>query len=116
MESEIVRLSIEIAEKVLSAKLGLHPQVVVDIAREAIDMLHDRDQVILYVNPGEAGLFEEKKEELIKHLSPRGELHIVSDHEVGPGGCVAETEYGRVDARLETRWGALLKALEDVNR
>jgi flagellar biosynthesis/type III secretory pathway protein FliH len=116
VESEIVRLAIEIAEKVLSAKLKLHPQIVVDIAREAISMLHDRDQVVLFVNPAEADLYEEKRDDLVKHLSPKGELHIIADHEIGPGGCVAETEHGRVDARLETRWEALVKSLEEVKR
>lgn len=116
VESEIVRLSIEIAEKVLSVKLRLHPQVVVDIAKEAITLLHDRDQVVLYVNPAEGDLFEEKREELVRCLSPRGELHIITDPEIGPGGCVAETEHGRVDARLDSRWEALLKALEEIKR
>ncbi|MCL6611801.1 MAG: flagellar biosynthesis protein [Peptococcaceae bacterium] len=116
VEADIVRLAIEIAEKVLAVKLKLHPQVVVDVAKEAINMLHDRDQVVLYVNPAEAELYESKREELMKHLSPRGELHIIADHGVGPGGCVAETEFGRVDARLGTRWEALLKNLEEIGR
>ncbi|MCL6477614.1 MAG: hypothetical protein K6T65_04285 [Peptococcaceae bacterium] len=115
VESDIVRLAIEIAEKVLAAKLDLHPQIVVDIAREAISMLHDRDQVVLYVNPAEADLFEERREDLIKHLSPKGELHIIADADISPGGCVAETEHGRVDARMDTRWEALLKALGEIN-
>lgn len=116
VEAEIVRLAIEIAEKVLAVKLKLHPQIVVDIAREAISLLHDRDQVVLFVNPAEADLYEEKREDLVKLLSPKGELHIIADHEIGPGGCVAETEHGRVDARLETRWEALLKSLEEISR
>lgn len=116
VESEIVRLAIDIAEKVLSAKLRLHPQVVVDIAKEAISMLHDREQVVIYVNPAEEDLFEERRDELVKHLSPRGELHIITDSGIGPGGCVAEAGHGRVDARLDTRWEALLKALEEIKR
>ncbi|MFZ5632068.1 MAG: FliH/SctL family protein [Bacillota bacterium] len=115
VESDIVRLAIEIAEKVLAVKLDLHPQIVVDIAREAVSMLHDRDQVVLYVNPAEAGLFKERREELIKHLSPKGELHIITDSDINPGGCVAETEHGRVDARLDARWETLLKALGEIN-
>ncbi len=116
VESEIVHLAIEIAEKVLAVKLDLHPQVVVDIARKAINMLHERDQVVLFVNPGEAHLYEERREDLVKLLSPKGELHIIADHDVGPGGCVAETEFGRVDATLDARWKALLKNLEEIGR
>lgn len=116
VEAEIVRLSIEIAEKILSVKLNLHPHVVVEIAKEAIDMLHERDQVVLFVNPAEVPLFEDNKERLLKHLSPKGELHIIGDHDISPGGCIAETEHGRVDATMETRFENLWKSLEDIRQ
>ena len=116
VEAEIVRLSIEIAEKVVSVKLNMHPQVVVDIAKEAINMLHERDSVVLFVNPSETTLFEAKREDLIKQLSPKGELHIIGDHEISPGGCVAETEHGRVDATIESRWENFLKNLEEMEQ
>lgn len=115
VEADIVRLSIEIAEKILLVKLDMHPQVVVDVALEAINLLQDRDQVILYVNPGETHLFEERRDELITHLSPKGELHIIADPGIQPGGCVAETGQGRIDAGLDTRWDNFLKALEDIS-
>lgn len=116
LEGEIVRLSVEIAEKLLVANLKLDPGTITEIAGEAISMLHNRDQVVLYVNPGEYELFQEKHEEFLKLLSPKGELHIISDNEISPGGCVAETEYGRVDARAEKRWEVLIKTLEDFIR
>ncbi len=116
LESEIIGLAVDIAEKVLSAELELHPRAVVKIAREAITMLQDREQVVLYVNPAEAALYEESREDLARHLSPGGKLHIVSDSAMDPGGCVAETAHGRVDARLGARWGLLLKALEGAGR
>ncbi|MFZ5644560.1 MAG: FliH/SctL family protein [Bacillota bacterium] len=114
MESELVRLAIEISEKIILSKLNLDPGVVVEIAKEAIGMLHKRDQVVLYVNPSEADFYEERRSELIKQLSPRGELIIISDPEIGPGGCIAETENGRVDALVDSRWQALMESLGEI--
>jgi len=114
MEGEIVGLAVEIAEKVLSAKLRLDPEVIVEAGREAISLLHDRDRVVVYVNPAQVDIFEETRDELVRLLSPKGELFIIADYSVGPGGCIAETEHGRVDARLNVRWQALLKTLEEV--
>ncbi|MFZ5648338.1 MAG: FliH/SctL family protein [Bacillota bacterium] len=113
LEPQIVQLAVEIAEKLLAAHLELNPRAVMDIAGEAISMLHNRDQVVLFVSPGDYDMFREKRAELVKLLSPKGELHIISDPEISPGGCVAETEYGRVDASIEKRWESLLKALEE---
>ncbi len=111
MEPQIIQLAAEIAEKILTVKLNLDPQVVVDIAFEAINSIKEREQVILYVNPYEVGFFEERRPDLLKELSPKGELEIIADHEVEPGGCKVETEYGRVDAQLKTRWHTLMEKL-----
>lgn len=116
LESQIVSLAVEISKKILVAHLELNPQAVADIAGEAISLLHNREQVVLYVNPGQYQLIQGKREDLLKLLSPKGELHIISDPEIDPGGCVAETEYGRVDARTEKRWEPLLRALEEYIR
>lgn len=112
LEQDIIHLAVEIAEKILNANLKLDPQVVVDLASESIKMLKERDKVVLLVNPGEAGIYETRKYELEKELSPKGELHIIADNDIEPGGCVVETEYGYVDAQLKTRWKALIDSLE----
>ncbi|MHB8158530.1 MAG: FliH/SctL family protein [Desulfocucumaceae bacterium] len=116
LESEVVRLSIEISEKLISTKLNLDPEIVVQVAKEAISMLHKRDKVFLYVHPSEEDLFEEWRGDLIKCLTPKGELHIITDSDIGPGGCIAETENGRVDARLDNRWEVLLEALGEISK
>lgn len=114
LESDIVKLAIEMTEKILSAKLKLDPRVVVEIAKEAIGMLHNRDQVVLYVNPSDVDLYEEKRDDLTKTLSPKGELIIIRDPAIKAGGCIAETENGRVDATLDSRWKALLESLGEI--
>ncbi|NTW04793.1 MAG: hypothetical protein HGA27_01565 [Peptococcaceae bacterium] len=111
LEKDVLELSVEIAEKVLNFKLKLDPQIVVDLARDSIDLLKEREQVVLFVNPYEVGFFEERKGELLRELSPKGELHIVADKEIAPGGCIVETEYGKVDAQLKTRWQTLIDNL-----
>lgn len=116
LEPQIVSLAVEISKKILVAHLELNPQAVADIAGEAIGMLHSREQVVLFVSPGQYEMIHGKREDLLKLLSPKGELHIISDPEIAPGGCVAETGHGRVDARLEKRWESLLNALEEFIR
>ncbi|MCL5935088.1 MAG: FliH/SctL family protein [Firmicutes bacterium] len=116
LESDIVKLAIEMTEKILSVKLNLEPRVIVEIAKEAIGMLHNRDQVVLYVNPSDVDLYEEKRGDLTKTLSPKGELIIIRDPDIETGGCIAETENGRVDATLDSRWKTLLESLGEIEK
>lgn len=111
LEQEIIDLALEIAGKLLSAQLTLDKEIILGVAAESIRLVADRLNVVLYVNPEELALVESKIDELKSLLPALGLLHIFPDSAIGPGGCKVETEQGRVDATMETRREALLKAL-----
>lgn len=111
LEQEIIDLALDIAEKLLSAQLTLDREVTLDVAAESLRLVADRLNVVLYVNPDELELVENRMGELKNLLPARGLLQVVSDSAIEPGGCKVETEQGRVDATIETRREGLLKAL-----
>jgi flagellar assembly protein FliH len=111
LESEIIDLACEIAERLLSAQLALDREVILGVVAESLRLVADRLNVILYVNPDELELVERKIDELKSLLPARGQFQVVSDSAIQPGGCKVETEQGWVDATMETRREALLKAL-----
>ncbi|MHB1041871.1 MAG: FliH/SctL family protein [Eubacteriales bacterium] len=111
LETEIIELAREIAEKLLSAQLSLNPGAVLNVAKEALRQVANRQNVVLYINPAELELVENKKEELKSILQPRAEFQVIADPSLLPGGCVVETEQGQIDATLEKRKEELLRAL-----
>lgn len=111
MEQEIISLAVEIAEKIVGAQLTVQPEIVNDIAREAIAMVKDRKEISLYVSAADANIFLERKNELQQVLGGNSNLNIIIDNSVRAGGCLVETEQGRVDAALDTRWANMMKAL-----
>lgn len=112
LEGEIIELVKDIARKILHNELAQNPETVSAVAREAISLLENRDRVTLYVSPSQTGVFENKKEELQNLLPPGGQIHIIVDPGLEPGGCIAQTQYGMVDASLDARWQALVRALD----
>jgi len=111
LEGEIIDLAREIAEKLLNLQLSLEPESVLGVAEEALRLVAGRVSVVLYVNPSEWDLVESKKSEMLVHLPAKAELRVIADRSIQPGGCLIETERGRVDATLEKRKEELLKAL-----
>lgn len=111
MEEEIVELAREIAEKLVSRQLTLDPGMVMQIAEESLRLVADRLQVVLYINPQEMELVETRRDHLESLLSERAQLQFIADGEIQPGGCRVETEQGRVDATMKTRWDQLVRAL-----
>lgn len=111
VEDEIIELAKDMAAKILFNELRQNPATILAVAGEAIELLKNRDEVILYVNPSEAIIFEQRMKELKQLLPPKGVLHIIADSGVSPGGVVAETQHGRIDANMGSRWQALIQAL-----
>lgn len=109
LEYEVIELARDIAERLLSINLG--PETVVNVAEESLRMVSDRVSVVLYVNPSDSELAENKKEYLLRLLPAGANIHIIADGGISPGGCLIETEKGLVDATLEKRKSELLDAL-----
>lgn len=111
LEIEIINLACEIAERLLSVHLSMDREVILGVAAESLRMVADRLNVVLYINPDELELVENRMDEMKSILPARGQFQVVSDSAIQPGGCKVETEQGWVDATMETRREALLKAL-----
>lgn len=109
----ILDLALEIAEKIIARELELNPDAAVSIAEEAVQIVSNRKYVVLWVHPEEAEIYEKYRERLVRHLPPHSELQIMEDSTVERGGCVAENEFGKVDAQLSTRWQNLCSSIKE---
>ncbi|HCJ79666.1 MAG TPA: hypothetical protein DHV84_06785 [Desulfotomaculum sp.] len=111
LEKEIVNLSCEIAEKIICSQLTLAPEVVLQIAKEAINLLLDKEQVSLLVNPEEKEVFLAHREEVLKNLPAGTKLNILTETNIKPGGLKIRTSQEELDATLDGCWEVLKKIL-----
>ncbi len=114
LEGEMVALAREMAEKIVAAQLTIDPAIVLNIVREALEVARIREQVVIYVNPEQKKLMEERRKEILLTLPPGTVLNIIGDPAIEPGGCRIETADGRVDATLDARWRALQEVLREA--
>jgi flagellar assembly protein FliH len=101
MAQTLVETAVKLARQVVRAELQQHPECVAKVAQEAINavMLSAR-HLSLRLHPNDAHLVESGAREA---LDAR-DVQIISDDTITPGGCVVESDLGRVDARIESRW------------
>ena len=111
LEMEVVDLAVDIAERVVMVQLSVEPQTIMQIAREALEVVKNRPMVTIYVNDADRAMVEKGRSQLLQGLPAKVELNILVDNGVQPGGCRVETDQGQADATLETRWQEALKAL-----
>jgi len=109
-ESEILRLSLKVAEQIIRSEVSLHRDVVLNIVSEAIGRVSDREQIIIKANREDVDQLKKYKDRIGKIVDGVKNLSIIEDSAVEPGGCIIETNVGYVDARISTK----LKAIEDA--
>jgi flagellar assembly protein FliH len=101
VESELVRLALSIAAKILHREAQVDPLLVAALVRVAVDKLHDGSSVSLRISPTKV----EKWREYLANPLNGSVISIVEDTRLGPEDCILETDLGSanfsIDAQLK---------------
>ncbi len=103
VEGEIMKLSLEIARKVIKIEVQENRAVVGEVIKDALRRVADRDSVRIVVHPSLLDEVRADRADLLLALDTVQNLSIDSDQRVSPGGCLIETNAGCIDAKLETQ-------------
>ena len=113
VEPELVRLAIAIAEKVIGREVELRPDTVVEIVRNAMKRLRERESLRVSLNPRDVDQVKQARDDLVSAVDGVRKLEIIEDRRVD-GGCVIESPNGTLDARITTQIGEITNALTDA--
>lgn len=110
VERDLLSLSVRIAEKILGKELTSNNKTITDIVSTALRNARQREKVTVFVNPSDLATVTSEGEKYSSDERIRI-LDFVADPSVPAGGCVIETEVGKIDARLDTQFKAIENAL-----
>jgi flagellar assembly protein FliH len=99
-EVELVKLAVAVAERVLRRQIELDPTWMHQVVQEALRQIPDRRQVVLRLNPQDAGLAREHQRTLTANIPNLMRLEIVDDNSLDRGACVLESTGTTLDASL----------------
>ncbi|MBI5924060.1 MAG: hypothetical protein HY836_00505 [Aquabacterium sp.] len=101
LAGRIAGVALELARQVVRSELQQNPEVVVDVAEQALTtLLASARQIVLRLNPDDHGLAQAQLTEV---LAARG-ARMVPDASITRGGCIVESDIAVVDASVEARW------------
>jgi len=115
-ESEplLVELAVSIARKIIHQELSVSSEWVAQAVSAALEEIHDAGKIEVRVHPADFETVQARREGLRKEVPGQSELLILPDRGVERGGCVVQTAFGNVDARLDTQLEEVKKALQEV--
>lgn len=111
-EKEMVELSLAIAKKVIQRETVIKEDGVLECLRAALKSVVAGGQIAIRVNPKDLDVVNSARVELIRlHGGIKG-MSIDPDETISRGGCAISTNFGEVDATIET---ALYEVEEKLN-
>jgi len=110
-EEEMVRLSVQVAEKLIHHEIATNKEVILHVLKEAMKSVLDRDNITIRLHPEDYQHIMEIKSEFLANFDGLKNVFFQQDEAVKPGGTVIETPHGEVDARIEQQLREVKQAL-----
>ncbi|MDL1956463.1 MAG: hypothetical protein LWW95_05375 [Candidatus Desulfofervidus auxilii] len=111
MEKEILGLALAIAKKIVKQEVNINKEVILNNIREAINKLTEVDRVFVKVNPEDYEFIQQYRPDFLETLNQKQKIKLIKDETIKRGGCLIETDFGQIDARIETQLENLTKDL-----
>ncbi len=90
-----------LARQVVRSELATRPELVAAVAAQAVEaVLLSAKHIRVHVHPDDLALVQQGAADALAARSAR----LMADAAVSRGGCRIESDIGRIDATIETRW------------
>lgn len=114
-ESQIVELVILISRKVIKIISESQKNVIMANTLAALKKVKARGKVTLRVNLEDLKLTSSHVDEFIQHVENVEGITILEDSAVEKGGCIVETDFGAIDARISSQLTELENKILEVS-
>jgi flagellar assembly protein FliH len=114
-EKEIVDLVLLISRKVIKVISENQRNVIVSNVIQALRKVRAKGNVIIRVNMADLKLATEHKQEFIKLMEGTNSIQVVEDSSVDSGGCIIETDFGEIDARVSSQLAELENKILEIS-
>ena len=101
-EQQIISLVLSIARKVIKVLSENQKNVVINNVIHSLKKLSTRKNIAIRVNLADLELTTQYKEKFIK-IAETDNIKILEDTTVDKGGCIIETDFGTLDARISSQ-------------
>jgi flagellar assembly protein FliH len=113
-EKQLVDLVMLIARKVVKVISEAERKVVLENVKEALEKVKGETDITIRVNTVDLSLTTKNKKRFISLIEKLENITIEEDSRVDPGGCVIETSFGDIDARIATQLSVIEEKIREL--
>jgi flagellar assembly protein FliH len=114
-EQEVINLVLLMTRKVVKVIADNQREVIISNVEQALKKVRDRGNILIHVNLVDLKLTTEHIKEFIQMMEGVKSIQVVEDSSVDPGGCIIETDFGEIDARIASQLAELEAKILEVS-
>jgi len=114
-EQQIIDLVLLISRKVIKVISENQRNVIVSNVIEALRKVKSKGDILVRVNIADLKLATEYKQEFIRQMENAKSIQVVEDSSVDSGGCIVETDFGEIDARIASQLAELENKILEIS-
>jgi flagellar assembly protein FliH len=114
-EQEIIDLVLLISRKVIKIISENQRNVILQNVVQALRKVKGRGNIIIRVNMADVKLSTEHMKDFIKLVEGSKSIQVVEDSSVDQGGCIIETDFGEIDARISSQLAELETKILEIS-
>lgn len=117
-EAHLIKLTFQMAARLAQTELKGNNEAIISILHNVVALAQDEEDITVRVSESQFKFLEELKSETGRELEFLKKIKFEPGDDISDGGCIVETNYGEVDARIEQRieqlWEALAESIPKV--
>ncbi|MEX0792816.1 MAG: FliH/SctL family protein [Pirellulaceae bacterium] len=102
-ESIGVEVATAIAEKVIRREVATRPEITAGLLKETLQLAAGCNEIRVHMNPQDLETMQNGDTMMASEIKKLAPVQIVPDPNVSRGGCLLESEFGRIDQRIESQ-------------
>jgi flagellar assembly protein FliH len=110
-EKHFVTVIFNVAKAIALKEIQAEPENILNVVKLALENAQTEEEITLRLNPQDATFLESVKTTVANPFERLTRLRVETDETLTQGGVVVETNYGVVDATIETRLNKVWEAL-----
>lgn len=110
-EPDMLALAFGIARRIVGRTIEMDETAIARIVAQAMESVRNQRQIVVLVHPDDVPQLEAHRDLWTGQIEGAS-VYLEADERIERGGCVIETQSGRVDARLDVQLDAMRRAME----
>jgi flagellar assembly protein FliH len=114
-EMHFIKFSLHLAERIAGEHIKVHPESILNLIRRTVEMGQGEEDIRIRVAPEQLEFIEGLRSQLSTSQTNAivRKAQLEADSSVTAGGCIVQTNYSEVDARIEERIAVLWEVVSE---